>query len=173
MRPCACGAGVADDEAFCPRCAKPVRSRGRRGRMPTWVRSLLGLVVLSLMGGYWVLILRSPTELGGATTSLAEQSAMQNTRAIYTAVVQYYMLHNPTFPRSLTDLQGLLSDQLLSGDIGGYAYELHATGAEFDVQAYPKVFGKTGTRSFYIDKGGILRESQTEQRANGSSPVAP
>lgn len=53
MRMCSCGAQVPDDAGICPKCGKPVRSTGRRGAIPIWVRILLALGVLGLVTGYW------------------------------------------------------------------------------------------------------------------------
>ncbi len=39
----------------------------------------------------------------------------------------------------------------------GYKYELTVAGEQFEAVATPKEYGKTGKRSFFIDKSGVVR----------------
>jgi len=39
----------------------------------------------------------------------------------------------------------------------GYNFEITATGDQFEAVATPKEYGKTGKRSFYVDKTGVVR----------------
>jgi hypothetical protein len=39
----------------------------------------------------------------------------------------------------------------------GYKYEITVMGDQFEAVATPKEYGKTGKRSFFVDKSGVVR----------------
>ena len=39
----------------------------------------------------------------------------------------------------------------------GYKYEITVMGDQFEAVAMPKEYGKTGKRSFFVDKSGVVR----------------
>jgi hypothetical protein len=56
--------------------------------------------------------------------------------------------------QQLIDMKMLMPDQF---DKYGYKFELSATGDRFEAVATPKEYGKTGKRSFFVDKSGVVR----------------
>jgi hypothetical protein len=48
----------------------------------------------------------------------------------------------------------LMADQM---DKYGYKFEVTASGDQFEAVATPKEYGKTGKRSFFVDKSGVVR----------------
>jgi hypothetical protein len=56
--------------------------------------------------------------------------------------------------QQLVDAKMLMPDQF---DKYGYKFEVTASGDQFEAVATPKEYGKTGKRSFFIDKSGIVR----------------
>src|SRR6185295_19909975 len=56
--------------------------------------------------------------------------------------------------QQLVDAKVLVPD---SFDKYGYKFEVTATGAAFEATATPREYGKSGKRSFFVDKTGIVR----------------
>lgn len=57
-------------------------------------------------------------------------------------------------------LDELIAQKLVQKDMFekyGYNFEITATGDQFEAVATPKEYGKTGKRSFYVDKTGVVR----------------
>jgi len=56
--------------------------------------------------------------------------------------------------QQLVDAKMLMPDQL---DKYGYKFDVTASGDQFEAVATPKEYGKTGKRSFFVDKSGVVR----------------
>jgi hypothetical protein len=56
--------------------------------------------------------------------------------------------------QQLVDAKVLMPEQF---DKYGYKFDVTASGDQFEAMATPKEYGKTGKRSFFIDKSGVVR----------------
>ena len=56
--------------------------------------------------------------------------------------------------QQLVDAKMLMADQM---DKYGYKFDVTASGDQFEAVATPKEYGKTGKRSFFVDKSGVVR----------------
>jgi hypothetical protein len=56
--------------------------------------------------------------------------------------------------QQLVDAKMLMPEQF---DKYGYKFDINASGDQFEAVATPKEYGKTGKRSFFIDKSGVVR----------------
>jgi len=68
--------------------------------------------------------------------------------------------------QQLVEAKMLMPDQF---DRYGYKFEVTASGDQFEAVATPKEYGKTGKRSFFIDKSGIVR---VDDHGGGPATVA-
>jgi len=66
----------------------------------------------------------------------------------------------------------LIPASLASGDKNGYFFTMSRTNSGFAVHANPKVFGRDGRRTFYIDEDGVVRQNWGEGPADTTSPEA-
>jgi hypothetical protein len=64
----------------------------------------------------------------------------------------------------------LISSTLASGDKDGYLFILTATPGGYTIHANPKVFGRSGYRTFYTDQDGLIRQNWSAEPANARSP---
>lgn len=75
---------------------------------------------------------------------------------------------------SYATLEQLIEAKTVSKDTiegCGYKFDMTVTGDKFEVFAVPSEYGKTGTRSFFIDQTGVLRGAdRTGASATGSDP---
>jgi type IV pilus assembly protein PilA len=65
----------------------------------------------------------------------------------------------------------LIPESLASGEKDGYVFAVSSTQAGFGVHANPKVFGKTGRRTFYSDENGVIRQNWGQEPATENSPA--
>ncbi|HEV2687899.1 MAG TPA: prepilin-type N-terminal cleavage/methylation domain-containing protein [Bryobacteraceae bacterium] len=65
---------------------------------------------------------------------------------------------------------GLIPASLASGEKNGYVFALALIPGGYTVNANPKVFGKTGRRTFYLDQDGIVHQNWGPEPATASSP---
>lgn len=93
-----------------------------------------------------------------------ELAAIQQIKAITNAEVNYYSQFGH-FGGTFGELN-IPEPEPTSG----YAYKIEASPAGFAVHANPTEFGKTGSRCFYTDKTGVLRQSTTKDPADAGSP---
>jgi hypothetical protein len=56
--------------------------------------------------------------------------------------------------QQLVDAKVLMPEQF---DKYGYKFDVTASGDQFEAVATPKEYGKTGKRSFFVDKTGVVR----------------
>jgi hypothetical protein len=64
----------------------------------------------------------------------------------------------------------LITATLASGDKDGYVFIMTATAGGYTIQANPKVFGRSGYRTFYTDQDGVIRQNWSAEPATASSP---
>jgi prepilin-type N-terminal cleavage/methylation domain-containing protein len=64
----------------------------------------------------------------------------------------------------------LIPATLASGDKNGYLYTVTKTTSGFAVNANPKVFGRNGRRSFYVDEDGVVHQNWGVEPASAASP---
>ena len=64
----------------------------------------------------------------------------------------------------------LLPASLASGEKNGYVFSVTKTAGGFYANATPKVFGKNGRRTFYIDEDGVVHQNWGEAPASAGSP---
>ncbi|MGD0134962.1 MAG: pilin, type IV, partial [Bryobacteraceae bacterium] len=57
-----------------------------------------------------------------------------------------------------------------SGDKDGYLLTMTATPSAYVVHANPKVFGRSGYRTFFTGQDGLIRQNWSAEPANASSP---
>jgi hypothetical protein len=170
VRNCECGVAIRDDEAICPACRNPVPSAGRRGRLPAWVRGVIGLVVLSFVAGYWWFFLTYSVDpdLAGAdpeTLTLAQENIAKGNLQILNNAQRLYRAEFGSYAPSLITLgpaktQGaarrdraaLIGLELAAGKGGDYMFRLDATDHAYRVIALPQSNEKRN--SFWSDQTG-------------------
>jgi prepilin-type N-terminal cleavage/methylation domain-containing protein len=64
----------------------------------------------------------------------------------------------------------LIPASLSSGEKDGYRFTLTKTPSGFEVNANPRVFGKDGRRTFYIDEDGVVHQNWGPEPATSHSP---
>jgi type II secretory pathway pseudopilin PulG len=64
----------------------------------------------------------------------------------------------------------LIPASLASGEKDGYLFTMSRTTAGFSVNASPKVFGKNGRRTFYLDQDAIIHYNWGPEPATVSNP---
>jgi hypothetical protein len=64
----------------------------------------------------------------------------------------------------------LIPPSLASGEKDGYLFSVGRTTEGFSINANPKVFGKNGRRTFYLDQDGIIHQNWGPEPATATSP---
>ena len=130
-----------------------------------------------------------------------EASAVGDLRVLNTAAISYSASYSNGFPPSLMSLDGseatqancdhahLVDMDLASGLKAGYVFSYVPTGASilgndakargctvagsssYEIHADPVTRGSTGTRSFYTDQTGIIREEADAPATSDSAPL--
>ena len=110
-----------------------------------------------------------------ARISANEASAISSLRTIYATVSNYQSLKN-RYPDSLMEMktEGLLEDQLASGQKSGYVFTYRTTTLSdgtpgFEATAEPLQPGSTGRRYFYLNQEGAIHV-ETGHSATADSP---
>lgn len=112
-----------------------------------------------------------------------EMAAIATIRTINSMEMQYYtefghyatslnQLGPPTSSGAQEgpDAAGLIPANLASGSAGGYNFTITQTAGGFALTAIPKTFGSTGSRTFYSDETGVIRENRGQDPATPNSP---
>ena len=157
--------------------AEPTAEASRRSRWP----KIIGFVC----AGYVFLILAAILIPCFVDTKLAadESTAVGSLRAIATAQRRFSEGHREKgFAVSLSELGTSGANEidavLASGTKSGYVFAIapaipdasgHTT--KYIVTASPEAFGKSGTRSFFIDESGLIRSTSEDRRATASDPA--
>jgi prepilin-type N-terminal cleavage/methylation domain-containing protein len=106
-----------------------------------------------------------------------EFAAIANMRSLFNAVQMYYT-DNKSYPSTLVDLlsasgPGYISKQMATtGRKSGYNFTYTSSDRNsFYINADPETVGKTGTRHFYIDQSGVLKQNPTTQAIENDTAV--
>lgn len=109
-------------------------------------------------------------------SSAAKNTPPENNEQIATGVVQMIAGAEAQYKEkngSYGSLQQMIDAKVMGPmepyDQFGYKYELTVTGDQFEVVATPKEYGKSGKRSFFVDKSGVVRG---EDHGGGAATVA-
>ncbi len=93
-----------------------------------------------------------------------EMTVIRELQTINTMQIQY----KSQFQRYATTLGEL--GPLASADKDGYVFILTPTPSGYKIHANPKVFGRSGYRTFYTDQNGLIRQNWSAKPANATSP---
>ncbi len=107
-----------------------------------------------------------------------EASAIGSLRTLNTALVTYAATYPDVgFAKDLAALggnggdangAGLIDSVLASGEKSGYRFELHSSGATYEIVARPIRFGETGKRNFFTDETGVIRFTSEDRPATAA-----
>ena len=101
-----------------------------------------------------------------------EAAAIGSMRTLSTAAEQY-RLRQGVYPSDLTDLAAvdpaLVDSELANGLRNGYNFELTGQQSTFDCNANPT--SANGSRFFYVDETGVIRQSVTGAAGPTDTPV--
>lgn len=140
----------------------------------SFVEVLIVLAIIAI-----VLAIALPT-FSSAHRSANETVVMREIQSIHQAQMQYYsqfgeyastvsQLGPPANGVAGPHAAKLLPSSLTGGEKNGYLFTLIKTPGGFSVNANPKVFGKHGSRTFYIDDDGVLRQNWGPEPATVAS----
>jgi type IV pilus assembly protein PilA len=136
------------------------------------------LVVLAIIA---VLLSIAIPILKTALIGASETVVIREVQTIHQAQVQYYsqfgeyagtltQLGPPTSGTPSPAAAKLIPANLAGGEKNGYVFTITKTPAGFTAIANPKVFGKDGRRTFYIDEDGIVHQNWGPEPARADSP---
>jgi type II secretory pathway pseudopilin PulG len=133
---------------------------------------LLELLIVIMITSVIVVIL-APKETGKRMQVAAEMASVRELQIINTMQIQYKSQFQ-RYANTLAELgpQGadLIASTLASGDKDGYVFIMTATPGGYMIHANPKVFGRSGYRTFYTDQDGLIRQNWSPEPASASSP---
>jgi prepilin-type N-terminal cleavage/methylation domain-containing protein len=139
------------------------------------VELLIVLGIIAIVLSIAVPVLKS------AFTNAAETAVIREVQTIQQAQVQYSSLFG-NYAETLDQLgppangvagpkgAKLIPGSLATGEKNGYVFTLTKLPGGFTVNATPKVFGKNGRRTFFIDEDGIVRQNWGPEPATATSP---
>jgi len=90
-------------------------------------------------------------------------------KSIGAAQVSYNLDHGQFAP-SLDELRPSLPSDFGSGEKNGYRFKVKGAKSSFSIEAAPTTFGSTGTRTFYTDETGVVREHEGPEPATAADP---
>ena len=135
------------------------------------------LIVLAIIG---VILAAAIPFVIRALSGTSETIVMREMQTIHQGQLQYYSMFGE-FASTLTQLgppttgpispaaAKLIPASLASGEKNGYIFSLTKTREGFAVHAHPKVFGRDGNRTFYIDQDGVIHQNWGEAPATVES----
>ena len=100
----------------------------------------------------------------GCGDRMNEMAVIRELQTVNTMQIQY----KSQYQRYATTLREL--GPLASGDKDGYVFILTPTPSGYTIHANPKVFGRSGYRTFYTDQDGLIRQNWSAEPASASSP---
>ena len=65
----------------------------------------------------------------------------------------------------------LIPASLASGHMSGYVFNVAASPTGYAITAVPETFGNSGSRTFYSDQTGVIRNNFTQEPATVNSPA--
>jgi type IV pilus assembly protein PilA len=154
-----------------------MRQSGSRRRLRGF--SLIGwLVVIAIL---LVVFAIMACETGHDQVNAGEMFVVREIQTINTAQAQYRSQFDK-FAASLTELgppasgrvgpsaADLIPATLASGEKDGYTFSLTATPSGYSLNVNPRVYNRTGRRTFYCDQNMIIHQNWSAEPANASSP---
>ncbi len=136
------------------------------------------MIAIAIIG--IILAIAIPT-MTTAHTGATETVVIREVQAIHQAQLQYLSQFGD-YAATLAQLgppadgvmgphgAKLLPASLSGGEKNGYLFTLTKRPAGYTVNANPKVFGKNGNRTFYIDEDGVVRQNLGPEPATVASP---
>ncbi len=96
-----------------------------------------------------------------------EASAISSVKRIVNAQLDYSQGSGAGYAITLVDLRsrGLIDSALESGVKDGYVFGMGSFGNVFTVNATPLTYGSTGSRSFFYDESGVIRNTRESRPA--------
>ena len=76
----------------------------------------------------------------------------------------------PENSEASADAENLIPADVAAGHKSGYNFTMAATTSGYEVNAEPKVYDVTGSRSFYTDATILIREHRGEGPASHADP---
>jgi type IV pilus assembly protein PilA len=157
----------------------PVEIRNRRARQRGFSLIELLIVIAIIL----VILTVALPQMGKAKMHAQEMAAVAALRTINEEQIQYQSEFG-NFASSLPQLgppsgagtaegasaAGLIPGGLANGSSNGYNFTLTQTATGYAVSAVPKTFGSTGSRTFFTDQTGIIRENRGQEPATVTSP---
>jgi prepilin-type N-terminal cleavage/methylation domain-containing protein len=119
-------------------------------------------------------------KLNRARMYAEETAAIGAIRTIHTAQTQYYSQYGryatnlqelgpPTTGQANASAADLIGSDLATGDKGGYNFVLQGGPQGYTINANPRAFGNTGSRTFYSDQSLIVRVNSGQEPATIAS----
>jgi len=154
------------------RCA---RLKRRRARGFSLIELLIVIAIILIIIGIAL------PRFNVAQMNARELAVQQAVRTLNTAQVQYLSSYG-NYAATLAQLgppssgvpgpaaADLIPESLAKGDKDQYLFVMTATPQGYTISAAPRVFNSGGRRSFFTDQSMVVRESQTAEPANASSP---
>ncbi len=134
-----------------------------------------GFTLLELMIVVAVIAIIAGMAIPNLITSMnggREAAAIGSMRTLSTAAEQY-RLRQGVYPTDLTDLAAvdpaLVDSELANGLRNGYNFELTGQQSTFDCNANPT--SDNGSRYFYVDESGVIRQSASGAAGPTDNPV--
>jgi prepilin-type N-terminal cleavage/methylation domain-containing protein len=136
------------------------------------------LVVIAIL---LIVLANAACETGHYHADAREMAVVREIQTINTAQAQYKSQFGK-FAASLTELgppasgrvgpsaADLIPGTLASGEKDGYDFTLTATPSGYSLNVNPRLYNRTGRRTFYSDQNMIIRQNWSAEPANASSP---
>ncbi len=136
------------------------------------------LIVLAIIA---VILSIAIPNLISAHTNASETVVIREIQTIHQAQLQYLSQFGE-YAATLAELgppasgvagphaAKLIPASLASGEKNGYVFTLAKTPSGFAANANPKVFGRNGRRTFYIDQDGVVHQNWGSESATENSP---
>ncbi|MGB1772347.1 MAG: type IV pilin protein [Planctomycetota bacterium] len=132
----------------------------------TLLELMIVIAVLSLIAAIGIPNLM-PSLSGGR-----EAAAIGSMRTLSTAAEQY-RLRQGSYPTTLSDLAAvdpaLVDSEIANGERNGYSFVLTGQQSTFDCNANPT--SDNGSRYFYVDESGVIRQSVSGTAGPTDNPV--
>ncbi|MFH1202156.1 MAG: prepilin-type N-terminal cleavage/methylation domain-containing protein [Candidatus Omnitrophota bacterium] len=136
-------------------------------------KELRGFTLVEIMIVLAIVVILAAFAIPGvlrARTNANESSALSSLRVISTSAQSYWAV-NTRYPVNLFALSSstpaYIDTTLGSGVKHGYSYMMTGSTYTFTATATPQDFGRTGSRSFFIDESGVIRFTAI----SGSAPA--
>ena len=141
---------------------EPWRYGGRSMAIAGLVLSISSLVTGPPMGLVFAIAIPN---LLASYRAANEGSAMSTMRTIAAAEHTYQSIEMKFGTLQELAAGGLVDEKLASGTKNGYTFTVtidNENPGAFEVTGVPETYGKTGTRSFYVDQTGVIRAGDND-----------